>query len=77
MTERKMKKTAGTKLFKDGQKEKRIQEHLTNEKDVISEEDIRNVRTDIEVIDGNHTIVDIPGNTPHHNIDTSWNIMED
>ena len=76
MAERKIKKNAGTKVFKDEQKEKRIREHLTNEKDEISEEDIRNVRTDIEVIDGNHTVIDIPGNTLHHNIDTSWNIME-
>ena len=37
------------KRFVDEQKEKRIHEHLTIPGDIISEEDIRNVRTDIIV----------------------------
>ena len=35
------------KPFKDDQTEKRIHEHLTNEKDQISDEDIDNVKTNI------------------------------
>lgn len=36
------------KRFIDEQTDKRIQEHLTNEDDEISEEDISNIRTDVE-----------------------------
>lgn len=37
------------KKFRDEQKEKRIFEHITNKEDIITEEDIRNVRTDVEI----------------------------
>ena len=47
MAEKKSKPQARSKGFTDDQKEKRIHEHLTNESDIITEQDIRNVRTDI------------------------------
>lgn len=34
-------------IFKDDHTERRIHEHLANEKDIISEEDISNVKTNI------------------------------
>ena len=41
--------TNSAKGFRDTGKEKRIFEHLTNQHDIITEEDIRNVRTDVEI----------------------------
>jgi hypothetical protein len=45
------------KGFRDRKKERRIYEHLTNENDVITDDDIRNVRTDI-AITGNDNSID-------------------
>ena len=45
MSEKKTKQPASRKTFKDEQKEKRIHEHLTDEEDIITEQDIRNVRS--------------------------------
>ena len=38
-----------TRVFRDRKKEKRIFEHLTNKNDIITDEDIRNVRTDVDI----------------------------
>ena len=38
------------KRFNDLSTDKRIHEHLTNEDDIISEDDIRNVKTDATVL---------------------------
>ena len=40
-----------TPRFSDKQTDKRIHEVLTNEKDEVSEEDINNIRTDVEATD--------------------------
>lgn len=57
---------AGNKVFRDRYKEQRIFEHLTNEHDIISEEDIRNVISDISL-----TLYSADTAVYHHNPDTS------
>ena len=44
-----LKFSSSSKRFRDRKKERRIFEHLTNKNDVITDEDIRNVRIDIDV----------------------------
>lgn len=56
-------------LFNDVQTKKRIHEHLSNENDRISEEDINNVKTNIaegEGVDSIHSVEDenLPGKKP-------------
>lgn len=52
MAKKKSKQTAKRKKFKDEQKDKRIFEHITIKEDIITEDDIRNVITDIKIAYG-------------------------
>ncbi|MFT3910776.1 MAG: hypothetical protein QM737_15270 [Ferruginibacter sp.] len=75
------------KPFSDEQTDKRIHEHLSNEKDEISEDDIRNVKTD-QIIENNDDesmpdkligddleIQKVKDNEDPE-IDSSWDILE-
>jgi len=80
------------KPFIDEHTDKRIHEHLSNEKDSISEEDIRNVKTGVDAepeeditTTGKPEIVNEGTEKPGEEIikdnsdpeiDTSWNILE-
>ena len=72
------------KRFTDEQTDKRIHQHLTNENDQITEEDISNIKTDVvlpeeenheeseeEKMEKKHKIKD----NEDSDIDTSWNIL--
>ncbi len=84
-----MKGTEKKKKFTDVQTDKRNYEHLTDENDVISEEDINNIKTDESITIANDTESAIPEELPQENekdkkedgnndpgIQTSWNIIE-
>lgn len=75
-----------TKIF-DEKTDKRIHEHLSNEKDEISEDDIRNIRTTIEEGEEVHQDPENPIiENPEHkkikddlnpNVDnSSWDILD-
>ena len=80
-----------TKMKQDLVTQKRIHEHLTDEKDIISDDDIKNVKTDLSIVHGESNSVDnnskdettdekkLADKTITGNtdpgIETSWNIL--
>ncbi len=75
------------KAFNDEQTDKRIHEHLSNEKDEITEDDIKNVKTDVIAGDNDNESTpdkligdDLEMQKVKDNddpeIDSSWDILE-
>ena len=71
--------------FKDHRTKQRIHEHLRNQHDHISEEDIRNVKTDFvadDSVPSNETtqpalpLADADKATQDPGIETTWNILK-
>ncbi|MEJ7587792.1 MAG: hypothetical protein WKI04_09565 [Ferruginibacter sp.] len=83
--------TEKNKPFNDDETEKRIHEHLSNEKDVISDKDIENVNTEIGTEGAIEQAIeeeDLPereknkkpgnsnnGDDEEPRIETAWNIL--
>ncbi|MEO5888921.1 MAG: hypothetical protein ABIQ31_01650 [Ferruginibacter sp.] len=76
-------------LFKDVQTQKRIHEHLTNQNDLISDEDISNVKTNVAPQEAGVGRADqaeekiaktekteTPVNSSDTSIETPWNVLK-
>jgi len=77
--------TGKAEKFVDEQTKKKIHEHLSNEHDVISEEDIKKIRTDIGSANppAKETAKQVTNDgekARHHKdpgIESAWNILEE
>ncbi|MDB5203908.1 MAG: hypothetical protein JWQ27_3317 [Ferruginibacter sp.] len=78
-----------TEIFTDDDTHRKIQEHLSNPNDTITEEDIKNIKTDMtlvsqETADARYTTnpevsadpSKVDGNNSNE-IDSTWNILDE